>query len=88
VPPEFVLGGSMLALLLAVLGAFLLLLTHRQRGDVLLALALGSLAVSAVASVLWLGSDTSMLCAWLAVALFGLVLAIWRLRRHAPLEQQ
>lgn len=81
VPPKFVMGSQLLAVLLAALGAFLLLATYRNRGDTLLALALGALAVSTVASVLWLGHDTLMLSAWMVAALLGFVLVIWRLRR-------
>lgn len=81
VPPEFVLSRQILAVLLAALGAFLLLLAQRDQRDVLLALGLGAMVVGAVASMLWLGGDTRMLCGWLAVTLLGLGIAIWRLRR-------
>jgi hypothetical protein len=84
VPPGFVMAGQLLAVLLAASGAFLLLMTHRNRGDALLALALGALAVAMVAGVLWLGHDMLMLCAWVMVALLGVALAIWRLRRQPP----
>ena len=87
VPPAYVMSAQILAVLLAVLGAFLLLVTHRSRGDVLLALALGALAVGTVASVLWLGRDALMLCGWLVVALCGLALAVWRVQRHPPLDR-
>ena len=83
VPPEFVLSRQILAVLLAALGAFLLLLAQRDQRDVLLALGLGAMVVGAVASMLWLGGDTRMLCGWLAVSLLGLGIAIWRLRRGA-----
>ena len=82
VPPAHVMGSRVLAMLLAMLGAFLLLVTHRHRGDVLMALALGALAVGTVASVLWLERDALMLCGWLAVTLCGLVVAAWRVQRH------
>lgn len=85
VPPKFVMGSWLLAVLLAAAGAFLLLVTHRDRGDPLLALALGALAVATVASVLWLGHDTLMLCAWMAVALLSFVLVVWRLRGQPQL---
>lgn len=81
VPPAHVASEQILAVLLAALGAFLLLVTHRMRGDVLLALASGALAVGTVASMLWLGRDALMLCIWAAVALSGLACAIWRLQR-------
>ncbi|OOG66041.1 hypothetical protein B0E46_00590 [Rhodanobacter sp. B04] len=81
VPPQYVVIEQVLAVLLAALGAFLLLVTQRDRRDVLLALALGTLAVGTVASVLWLGRDALMLCTWLVLALLGFGIAIWRLQR-------
>ncbi|OOG59948.1 TMEM43 family protein [Rhodanobacter sp. C03] len=87
VPPKFVMASQLLAILLAAFGAFLLLMAHRHRGDALLALALGALAVAAVASVLWLGHDAFMLCAWVVVALLSVALAIWRLRRQPQLDR-
>ncbi len=90
VPPEFVLSRfQVLAVLLAALGAFLLLPAHGVNGAMCLpALAVGALAVGAVASVLWLGNDTSRRWVtgwwsrcWVRVA------AVWRWkqfqRRHA-----
>ncbi len=82
IPPGFVLGERLLAVLLAALGAFVLLWTQRNRRDPLLALGLGALAVGVVASVLWVGDDTRTMCGWLAVALLGLAFAVWRLRRR------
>lgn len=81
VPPDFVLSRQILAVLLAALGVFMLLLAQRDQRDVLLALGLGALAVGIVASMLWLGGDMHMLCAWGTIALLGLAIAIWRLRR-------
>ncbi len=81
VPPELVLSGRILAVLLGALGAFALLSTHPGRRDPLLALGLGGLAVGAVASMLWLGSDLRMTGAWLMVVALCIVLVIWRLRR-------
>lgn len=81
VPPEFVLSWRILAVLLASLGAFLLLSTQRDRHDPLLALGLGALAVGIVASVLWLGDDTRTMCGWLALTVLSLLLTGWRLRR-------
>jgi hypothetical protein len=83
VPPKYVMVEQLLAVLLATLGAFLLLVTHRDRRDGLLALALGMLTVGTVASVLWLGRDALMLCTWLALALLGFGIAIWRLQRKS-----
>ena len=81
VPPDFVLSRQVLAVLLAALGAFLLLLAQRDQRDILLALGLGALVVGTVASMLWLGGNTRMLCGWGVIALSGLSIAIWRLRR-------
>lgn len=81
VPPEFVLSWRILAVLLASLGAFLLLSAQRDRRDPLLALGLGALAVGIVASVLWLGDDTRTMCGWLALTILSLLLIGWRLRR-------
>ncbi len=80
-PPEFVSSRRILAVLLASLGAFLLLSAQRDRRDPLLALGLGALAVGIVASVLWLGDDTRTMFGWLALAVLGLLLTGWRLRR-------
>lgn len=81
VAPQFVLGGYILAVLLATLGAGLLLADH-QRRDALLALALGMLTVGTVASVLWVGKDNTVMLAWLVIALTGLLLSGWRLQRR------
>ena len=81
VPPESVLSGRILSVLLGALGAFALLWTHPGRRDPLLALGLGGLAVGAVASMLWLGSNSRMTCVWLTVVAVCIVLTIWRLRR-------
>ncbi len=81
VPPEFVTGWRILAVLLASLGAFVLLAVQRNRCEPLLALGLAALAVGIVAGVLWLGNDTRNMLGWLALALGGLLLTGWRLRR-------
>jgi hypothetical protein len=83
-PPGFVQGKRILALLLASLGALLLCcMRQEKRPDVALATGLGCLAVSSVASVLWLGQhDTRLLLGWVAVAMCGLLLTIWRVRRR------
>lgn len=86
-PPEFVTGARVLAVLLAALGAFLLLSRKRAQRDALLALGLGGLGVGIVASVLWLGDDGRILCGWLAVVLLSLLLTVWRLRRHRRASQ-
>ncbi|WP_426689029.1 TMEM43 family protein [Rhodanobacter ginsengiterrae] len=79
VPPEFVWSWRILSMLLASLGAFVLLSAHRERRDPLLALGLGALVVGVVAAVLWLG-DMQTMGGWLAVSLVGLGVAVWRLR--------
>jgi len=80
VPPRDVLSKQILAVLLAALGVFLLLPVHGVPRDILLALAAGALAVGAVASVLWLGSDTRAMCCWLVVVLLGMLVTLWRWR--------
>ncbi|MDE2156420.1 MAG: hypothetical protein KGJ32_11095 [Xanthomonadaceae bacterium] len=83
VPPRFMPGKRILAVLLAASGAYLLLFSvQSERRDVWLALAVGALAVSSVASVMWLGNDTRTLAGWLAVAILGLLVVSWRLRRR------
>lgn len=81
-PPRFLLGKRILAVLLAASGAHLLLSAQRERRDVWLALAVGALAVSSVASVLWLGNDGPTLFGWSGLAMLSLLVAGWRLRRR------
>lgn len=83
-PPRFVQGKRILALLLASLGALLLCcMRQEKRPDIVLAVGLGCLAVGSVASVLWLGQhDTRLLLGWVAVAASGLLLTIWRVRQR------
>lgn len=81
IPPEFVWTWRILAVLLASLGAFVLLATQRNQRDGLLALGLGSLVVGIVAGVLWLGDDMRTTCMWLALAALGAAVTGWRLRR-------
>ncbi|MGP1664953.1 MAG: TMEM43 family protein [Rhodanobacter sp.] len=82
IPPSMVILQRLLAILLAAFGAYLLFLGNESaRREVLRPLGLGTLVVSATASVLWLGHDVvSMLC-WLLLALLGGLLLIWR-QRH------
>ncbi|MEP7184771.1 MAG: TMEM43 family protein [Rhodanobacter sp.] len=84
VPPDFILIKRILAVVLAALGAFILLSAQRNpRRDGLLALGLGALVVGTVASVLWIPGDSGTISGWLTVTLAGLVLAVWRLRRRS-----
>jgi hypothetical protein len=80
-PPTFVYLWRVLAMLLAALGAYLMLSGHHgiQR-DFPLSLAVGTLVVSATATVLWLGSDTLPMLCWLLVALLSVLATIWYLR--------
>ncbi len=85
IPPDFVMTWRILSVLLASLGVFVLL-SVRRRYDILLSLGLGSLGVGAVACVLWVGNDGDMVGGWLALCLFGLGLAVWRLRPRSPTD--
>ncbi|MEO6927099.1 MAG: TMEM43 family protein [Rhodanobacter sp.] len=83
IPPEFVMVWRVVSVLLAALGTLVLLASQRRRRDPLLALGLGAGAVGSVASIIWLGGqDASVLGGWVVVAVVGLALAIWCLRRH------
>lgn len=81
IPPEFVWSWRILAVVLASLGAFILVAVKRGRGDPVLALGLGMAAVGIVASVLWLRGDPRLVGGWLALVLAGLGLVTWRLWR-------
>jgi hypothetical protein len=86
-PPGFVLGRQIIAVLLAALGALVILSgTAGRRADPLLALALGTLVVSAVASVMMLGNDSFATGMWLALTALGIGVALWRARRYRRLE--
>ena len=84
-PPQWVLGKQIAAVLLASLGALLLIAGQGQRSEPLLALGLGVLAVGSVAGVLSIGHGGS-LAAWLVLTLCGAGLAGWRLRRPRRLH--
>ncbi len=81
-----------LAILLAMLGAYVLVSVHRCSAgeasarlvgrDLLLALGAGSTAVGVVTTVLWLGHDRERMAWWLAVTVAGALLAAWQLRRR------
>ncbi len=83
VPPQHVTLWRVLSVLLAALGALVLLAAQGRRRDPLLALGLGSIGVGAVASVLWLGGENAhVLGGWVVVTLVGVALSVWCLRRH------
>jgi hypothetical protein len=69
-----------LAVLLAMLGAALLLRWHYRRIDPILAPAIAVLVVGAVDAVLWLGNDNATAAAWFGAAVVGAALAFWRVR--------
>ena len=79
--PDLVMARRILAVLLAALGSFLLLLARDHgRYDALLALATGTALIGAVACALWLGVAWPMVLGWFAVTTVASLLAIWRLR--------
>ena len=95
-PPSAVTFKRVLGVLLAVLGA-LVLLTERRRtlvaaarnslrssrwNDLLLALGLGVLTTSVVAAAVWAGNNNEYLLGWLALAASGAALAGWQARRR------
>ncbi|AIF47185.1 TMEM43 family protein [Dyella japonica] len=80
-PPSFAWLRCIMALLMAILGALLLLPERPQtHHDLLLSVGSGTLLVCAVACVMWLGTDMSVGGLWFGGALAGLALAVWRLR--------
>lgn len=84
VPPKFVMFWRILGVLLASLGAFVLLPAQRRRSTPLLAIGLGAIGVGSVASIVWLrGADAAALGGWLVVALIGVALSVWCLRRRS-----
>ncbi len=87
VPPEPRQSSlrRVLAILLASLGAFVLLLAGgHPRHDAVLALSTGTATVAAVACMLWLGNGWQFALGWLALAGAAAVIAVWRLRAVAP----
>ncbi|MFC3651900.1 TMEM43 family protein [Dyella humi] len=79
-PPEYSWLKRVLALLLAALGATMLVRWHYQRVDLILAPGIAMLVIGAVDAVLWLGNDNSFAAAWAALAVLGAALTIWRVR--------
>ena len=82
-PPEFVLFRRITAVVLAALGAMILLIVRRRRRDPLVALGLGAMAVGVISAVLWLGHDTWTMAAWMLFAVLGMALAVSRIRGAA-----
>ena len=82
IPPDHVVVRRIAAVLLASLGAFVMLVARHRRRDPLLALGLGAMLVGAVSTVLWLGHDAWTMAAWLLLTLLCAALAVWRLRWH------
>ncbi|UGB38758.1 TMEM43 family protein [Frateuria soli] len=83
-PPEFTTARRAGAIVLAGLGAFLLLWERRRRvGDVVLALAVGVTAIGAVSCASWLGGGWPPVLAWLAVTAAGVLVVLLLHRRMA-----
>jgi hypothetical protein len=81
-PPTLVYLWRVLAVLFAALGAYLMLSGHRGvTRDFPLSLAVGTLVISATATVLWLGNGTMGTLCWLLLALLSVLATIWYLRR-------
>ncbi|RUL69729.1 TMEM43 family protein [Dyella choica] len=78
--PEYPWPRRLLAVLLAGLGAALLLRWHYRRVDPILAPAIAVLVIGAVNAVLWLGNGNSTAAVWFALAVVGAALAFWRAR--------
>ena len=81
-PTDYVFARYIVALLLAAIGAFVLLVARKRRHDPLLALGLGAFAVGAVSTVLWLGNDAAVVVGWLLLTVAGIALSVGRLRSH------
>jgi hypothetical protein len=89
VPPKYVMVWRVLGVLLAALGAFVLLSLQRRRQRLLLAVGLGATGAGSVASVVWLGGGSgAMLGSWLAVTLAGVALSVWCLRHRSVPAQR
>ncbi|GLQ88848.1 TMEM43 family protein [Dyella flagellata] len=78
--PEYPWPRRVLAVLLAGLGAALLLRWHYRRVDAILAPAIAILVIGAVDAVLWLGNGNSTAAAWFGLAVVGAALGFWRAR--------
>jgi hypothetical protein len=81
-PPGAVLWVRLAAFASASLGALLLACTSRLRRDVLFAVGIGAVVVSAVAGVMWMAGDAMAASVWLLFAVLGAGLAIWRVQQR------
>jgi hypothetical protein len=79
-PPEYPWLKRVLSLLLATLGAVLLLRWHYRRVDLSPATGIAMLVIGAINAVLWLGNDNASAGAWAGLAVAGAALTIWRVR--------
>jgi hypothetical protein len=70
------------AYVLAIVGTLLLACGGRFRRDILFALGVGVVAVSAVAGAMWLTGDAMTASVWLLFAVLGAGLAIWRVQQR------
>lgn len=80
VPPDYSWLRRIGSILLATLGAALLLRWHYQRIDPVFAPAIAVLVIGAVDAVLWLGNDNARAGWWFLLALIGIALTTWRAR--------
>lgn len=70
-----------LGLMLATVGAWLLLATRRrQTPQVVLAVATAALPVSLLAAILWLGTRWQVMLVWLLLAVASAAVLVWSLR--------
>lgn len=83
-PPEFTIVRRAGGILLAALGAMLLLWERRRRAaDLLLALGIGATAVGAVSSASWLGGGWRPVLAWCGVSVAGALVVVALYGRNA-----
>jgi hypothetical protein len=78
VPPDYSWLRRIGSILLAALGAALLLRWHYGRIDPILAPAIAVLVIGAVDAVLWLGNDNTRALGWFVLSLIGMALTAWR----------